>query len=261
MKTVMIAILALGPALVSVQAAHASDLDLAPSSYDWEGAYGGVNAGAALDSVNVDRTTYYTGMFNLDPYDRQLIRDARDSLSADDVGFTGGVSAGYNWQMEQVVFGAEADLNRMGNSGGKQRNVASAFAPLVGDGVEATDSINYELTTFGTLRGRLGFAVDNVLLYGTGGFAYAHMKANAKLSVGDAGGAATWRSSEAQWGWGWTLGGGLEYGIGRWSVGAEYLYVDLQPMDWKSTNGLDLGTEWSWDTSFNVLRTTAKMRF
>jgi outer membrane immunogenic protein len=67
-------------------------------------------------------------------------------------GFVGGAQAGYNAQFDKVVVGGEADLtvssvdNKSFTGKFRQRYLASA-------------------------RGRLGYAMDNVLLYGTGGVA------------------------------------------------------------------------------------------
>src|SRR5208283_3726253 len=69
---------------------------------------------------------------------------------------------------------------------------------------------------FGTLRGRAGYAMNNVLLYGTLGIAYG----GGKIQSG--------AFEETNTHFGWTAGGGIEVGLTRnWSVKAEYLYVDL----------------------------------
>jgi opacity protein-like surface antigen len=66
-------------------------------------------------------------------------------------GFAGGVQAGYNWQQNGPwVFGVEGDIQA---SGAEQ-----TFAPW-----------KFSNPWFGTLRGRAGYALNNVLFYGTGG--------------------------------------------------------------------------------------------
>ena len=68
----------------------------------------------------------------------------------DPSGVAGGGQIGYNWQSGQFVFGAEADI---------QASAADdTFAPY-----------KFSNPWFGTLRGRAGFAINNILLYGTFG--------------------------------------------------------------------------------------------
>src|SRR6266853_5169390 len=67
--------------------------------------------------------------------------------------------------------------------------------------------ITEKVDSFGTVRGRLGYAFDRALLYGTGGFAWAH----GNLS----GTAAGLTVSNSQAHFGWTIGAGLEYAFDR----------------------------------------------
>lgn len=73
-------------------------------------------------------------------------------------GFVGGVFGGYNWQQENFVYGAEADLGYNGVKGDDS-------------GVEAKGGLE------GSLRARLGYSVTpEILLYGTGGLAAKNQK-------------------------------------------------------------------------------------
>jgi outer membrane immunogenic protein len=116
---------------------------------------------------------------------------------------------------------------------------------------------------FGTLRGRLGFAADNILFYGTGGLAYGHLNATSDINVNYGGPVARLQGSVDDVNWGWTVGGGVEYGINNWSLGAEYLYVDLGDADWKMDNDLpgNFVSSASVDYKFSVVRATLKYRF
>lgn len=112
-------------------------------------------------------------------------------------GFAGGVQAGYNWQNGPWVFGVEGDIQA---SGAEQ-----TFAPW-----------KFSNPWFGTLRGRAGYAFNNVLFYGTGGLAFGELRAT------------TFGLSESNTSAGWTLGVGAEMGFApNWSAKIEYLYVDL----------------------------------
>ncbi len=87
---------------------------------------------------------------------------------------------------------------------------------------------------FGTVRGRIGYAFNNILLYGTGGLAFGTLK-------GEVGG-----FSESHTTAGWTAGVGAEYAINQnWSAKIEYLYVDLSEKNFLMTaasNGYQFGT-------------------
>ena len=121
-------------------------------------------------------------------------------------GLMGGVQAGYNWQFGQFVVGGETDF---------QFSAAEeTFAPY-----------KFSNPWFGTARARLGYALNNILFYGTGGLAYGKGKldyfgVNEEHTLG-----------------GWTIGAGLEVGLTpHVSVRAEYLFVDLSPTNYALTH-------------------------
>jgi outer membrane immunogenic protein len=112
-------------------------------------------------------------------------------------GLAGGLQAGFNWQTGQFVFGAETDIQANGAD--------DTFAPY-----------KFSNPWFGTLRGRAGYAVNNVLFYGTAGLAYGGL-------TGEIGGL-----DENKTHMGWTAGAGVEFGFTpNWSAKVEYLYMDL----------------------------------
>jgi len=113
-------------------------------------------------------------------------------------GVAGGVQAGYNWQNGTPwVFGIEGDIQATG--------AEETFAPW-----------KFSNPWFGTVRGRVGYAFDNVLFFGTGGLAFGELRAN------------TFGLSESHTNAGWTVGAGAEMGFAQhWSAKIEYLYVDL----------------------------------
>jgi outer membrane immunogenic protein len=116
-------------------------------------------------------------------------------------GFGGG-TIGYNWQFGTYVLGLEGD--------GTFGDVSQSVSAL---GVTATTKVD----SFSTIRGRFGVAVDQVLLYGTGGLALADTKVSATA------GGVTLSDSQVQTGW--TAGAGVEWMfVPHWSLKAEYLY-------------------------------------
>ena len=76
----------------------------------------------------------------------------------------------------------------------------------------------------GTVRGRVGYAFDQVLIYGTGGYAWADNRMTASalgVSV-----------SDSHFHSGWTVGAGVEVMFApKWSVKAEYLYRSFAEPD------------------------------
>lgn len=88
-------------------------------------------------------------------------------------GFLGGVQVGFNWQAGVWVFGVEADISFADVNGASTLGPTLAFpglAPIPG----STYTSNWDMNWFGTVRGRLGFtAANTLLLYVTGGLAYA----------------------------------------------------------------------------------------
>ncbi|MGB3271276.1 MAG: outer membrane protein [Xanthobacteraceae bacterium] len=149
-------------------------------------------------------------------------------------GFGGG-TLGYNWQNGNVVFGVEADVAGADIS-------ASA-------GVPGVDWARSQITTFGTVRGRIGVtAAPSTLLYATGGYAWV----NNKLSVN--GGGVT--GSESRTHSGWTVGAGLEYMFApNWSGKIEYLYADLESQDYFN------GAASSGRTSLNTVKAGVNYHF
>jgi outer membrane immunogenic protein len=113
-------------------------------------------------------------------------------------GFIGGGQLGFNYQINGgLVVGAETDIAISGISG-------------------TAGGVNFGMDYLGTVRARVGYAADRVLLYGTGGLGYGR----GDLSIGGL--------SNKQTQWGWTIGGGIEAMIApQLSARIEYLYMDL----------------------------------
>ncbi|WP_375308584.1 outer membrane protein [Bradyrhizobium sp. A11] len=127
-------------------------------------------------------------------------------------GFVGG-TAGYNWQTGNVVFGLETDAAWADVS-------ASAAGTVAVAGVGIPASLTSRIDAMGTVRGRIGWAINNVLLYGTGGYAWIDNKLTATLGALSA--------SDSKFHSGWTVGAGVEaFFAPQWSVKGEYLYRSL----------------------------------
>ncbi|MCK0196696.1 outer membrane beta-barrel protein [Ancylobacter sp. 6x-1] len=139
-----------------------------------------------------------------------------------DGGIVGG-QLGFNWQgASPIVLGFETDLQ-----------------------YSAMESGPYSLDYFGTARLRAGYAINQLLIYGTGGLAYGG--GEYKL-----GGLSSDKSHI-----GWALGAGAEYAINQnWSVKGEYLRIDLSSETYSSVEGpQDIGV------TGNLLRAGVNYRF
>jgi len=152
-------------------------------------------APAAAIAIN-NWTGFYVGAMG------GYAQEDNSSIGRLSCGFAGG-TVGYNWQSGNVVFGIEADA-AWSNVG------ATASIPGL---ASASDKIR----DMGTARGRIGYAFDQVLIYGTGGYAWADNQLSATaLGV---------TISDSHVHSGWAAGAGVEVMFApKWSVKAEYLY-------------------------------------
>jgi outer membrane immunogenic protein len=187
--------------VLGTTAAAAADLPVkaAPvpvAIYDWTGFYIGVSGGGAFgQSTHIDQAT-----------------GLGDTIGYNVKGGLIGGTVGYNWQVSRFVIGFEGDASWVGQYGS---NFDDGLA-----GSPAFTSFTKE-TWVATARGRLGYAVDNLLFYGTGGYAGAGVEAGVK----DANTGALLASASSTRS-GWTAGGGLEWGFApNWSAKFEWLYM------------------------------------
>ena len=139
-------------------------------------------------------------------------------------GVVGGGQIGYNWQIQNFVWGLEADIQ--GTNEKATRNFVCAAVtclPAVALALPAvTVALNQKIDWFGTVRGRLGvLAAPTLLLYATGGLAYGEVNTSDAINM------LTPFSTNTT-NVGWTAGAGIEGVIGgNWTARLEYLYVDL----------------------------------
>lgn len=254
--------------------ATAGDIGLTGSTYDWSGGYVGVNTGAAFNATQFKSNYDYTGQDDIGEDEIDLINSLDSSNTANEAAYTLGVTAGYNMQMSNFVLGLEGDFNYLGFEGSVKNNVSDTMSEVMSlNDVNAVDQIDYQGNWYGTVRARLGYAFDNLLIYGTGGLAYGELSLKQKLNASTDTDSASWTSTRDAWKLGWALGGGLEYGVDRWTLGLEYLYVDLGSYEWSSDGKVSLAddtlnTDWSQvknkgeaDYKFSVARATLKYRF
>jgi outer membrane immunogenic protein len=252
---------------VALGAATASAADLAPRTYtkapvmvapvyNWTGFYVGLNAGGAWNESNVTTTTVFAPFpFGYFATTSVPAIGTVGNQNINRSGFTGGATAGYNWQISNAVLGVETDFNYFGIRGS---STGTALYPCC---APSTFTVNSSESTdwLWTLRGRAGFlATPALLLYGTGGLAVADVKASYLFT--DTFGPARESAAISTTRYGWTAGAGGEYALmNGWSIKAEYLYVDLGRASTTSTN---LVTPTAFPSNFpsNVFTHTVDLR-
>jgi outer membrane immunogenic protein len=187
-----------------------------PASVDWSGFYLGVQGGIGAGS---------TGVFSLDTNNDGVFGDAFAPFGDNfegrfDSGFVGGVHAGYDWQFGSIVFGGIVDIN-YADIGDRQSGFSST---------PAFYHIDRSIDWLATGRARVGYlATERLLVYGTGGLAYANVENDFVTNTP----AAFTVSGGDEDRFGYTVGGGMETMVTeRLSVGIEYLYTNLGSDDY-----------------------------
>jgi outer membrane immunogenic protein len=208
-------------AIMSLGLAHnalAADLggapiETAPAAVapTWSGFYLGVNGGGGWSHLGVSTTS-------VGPIVGVLGNPG--SLGTTLSGTVFGGQLGYNWQFANWVVGFEGDFDTAGINDAQQ----SVFPGLAGaqDSIQVHENINW----LATVRGRLGYVWGPMLIYVTGGGAWASIESTVLLSEGFTG-ASTGGSFNNQR-TGWTAGVGYEWMLApNWVGRAEYLYYRL----------------------------------
>jgi outer membrane immunogenic protein len=208
MRKLLLASIALG---TLVAPALAADLSTPPPYkvapipiYNWTGFYVGANLG---------------GAWTRDAFSQGPAADAQ-SGTINTAGIVGGGQIGFNWQViPAIVLGVEADID----GADLNNNVNTSGAAGV------TLNWREKVDFYGTARGRLGYAWNNWLFYGTGGFAWAGDNfTRTQLTQAPTTPLAGFSISNDPGRIGWTAGGGIEWAFARnWTARVEYLHLDF----------------------------------
>jgi outer membrane immunogenic protein len=191
-------------------------------------------------------------------------------------GAVGGFEAGYNWQAgSNWLWGLGADFSFAGMSG--TASSTTLFNPVD----THTTTAQQDTDWYGTVRGRLGWlATPNLLLFGTGGFAYGRVDGSVSYSSQTAFGATIggfqaicgtnvtcFAGSSSAIRTGWTAGGGAEWLLDQhWSAKIEYQFVDLgtetvRVVALLAPTGLPASFNAAFRDQFNVVRVGLNYRF
>ncbi len=103
-------------------------------------------------------------------FEKRRRKDDPSAKFGEEGGFGGG-QIGYNYQIDRILLGFEADLQ--GADIGGDKSVTASLSNGHYEGIaDAKSTLDY----FGTVRGRIGYTFDRALIYATGGFAYGGVK-------------------------------------------------------------------------------------
>jgi outer membrane immunogenic protein len=185
--------------------------------FSWTGFYIGVNGGGAFgQGHNVIVNETLAGA----PFVSGTWPGRGTFGSLEPRGGFGGGQIGYNYQVQNWVWGIEADLQ-----GASIKDSAGVTLPYISGLNTITVNSTQKVDWFGTVRGRLGIAFDRVLVYGTGGLAYGQTSYSQTMT--DTFGFVA-AGSDKHTRTGWVAGGGIEWAFApNWSVKGEYQYIDL----------------------------------
>ena len=188
----------------------------------WDGFYGGANIGGTWGQAESDTSCSSPVPFACPV--AAFLGQPPTGFSADTKGVIGGGQIGYNFQYVHWVFGAEADFDWTNADGSDTRN-SMLLVPFLPVSATASTSLDW----LGTVRGRIGYASGDLLVYATGGLAYGKVKESFSYTASVLAFpffSANGGGSDTQTGW--TVGGGAELALDKsWSIKGEYLFYDL----------------------------------
>jgi len=217
--------------------------------YSWAGFYVGVNGGYADPTAKLGVSAPSSSGWNGDNDWGPIPGPGVAALGTHNIGlhgFIGGAQAGYNYQINNFVFGVEADADFMNLKGSYSTPSYDGFSP--GSSYWANGSASVD--SLFTLRLRAGLAFDRLLVFVTGGLAVTNEKFSQSIGYNNPteiidlpitgrgngynrGSASTTAVTGA-------FGGGVEYAFdNHWSLKGEYLYVPLKSLDFTSVSTVD----------------------
>ncbi|HXW71186.1 MAG TPA: carbohydrate porin [Methylocella sp.] len=198
--------------IVASLTAPAFAADLAPSppllaSNPWEGFYAGGHVGYFFSGIS----SYISGLPSVPAIGQTSVVAEEHQFGPLNAGY----QAGYNYVFASgLLLGGEADITFADFAKSNLQQSTAALGPSV---------VNDSIQMYGSIRGRIGFAADDWLFYGIGGFAYDRDRLNttdfATGSLDD--NVYFWRP-------GWTAGAGVEVLLtANLSAKLEYDFYDF----------------------------------
>jgi outer membrane immunogenic protein len=212
---------------ISLSASSAFAADIAPvykappvvaPSYNWTGFYLGGHVGYGWGETAFAPT----GIVGL----------IADPFTMDTDGWFGGLTVGYNYQIQRLVIGVEGEWSWSGIKGAQDTRFLLGLAPLIPGGARAGGTFSNNWMATATTR--VGVTFDNVLLYSKFGLAWANNDYNLNDSIPIiagipvVGALGRYNSTITETELGWIVGAGVEWGFGGgWSAKIEGTYASF----------------------------------
>jgi opacity protein-like surface antigen len=225
------------PAMAAELKRSISVTPLQATPYDWTGFYIGAHVGNAWSTTRGSTVNTVTGA------------EAAPSYGGPP-DWHGGIQVGYDYMMPSgFLLGIEGDVSSGGTKATTTTDVSGAA------------SSRFTVFDRESLRARLGYAINNALVYGTGGWAwssnqYVRTQFAGTLNLATAG---TEEAVNKYLG-GWTAGTGLAVAFAQnWNAFAEYRYADygsstvalrfsqLSTTSTVKTSAVDVGVNYKFD--------------
>lgn len=210
MRKIIVSLLALSAA-GTAQAAdldydylRGADYDPPPApTIDWSGVYVGAHGGytsGAFSQHNAVQSTLASYFANRDIESQYNVSNWVSLPGSRGRGASYGAFAGYNFQIDDVVIGVEADYTHTGLTTASfyqiARNMTTTGGMLENVAFNATSKT--EIEDYGTIRGRAGYAMGNFLPYVTGGLAVGQVRFTDSVAVQNYGyNATTYSANQA----------------------------------------------------------------
>lgn len=216
---------------------EAPAMAVAVDGFTWSGVYVGGAIGYAFSDLKVKDRDFSDFRY----------KDSVDSI-------LGTAYVGVNYQFDAFVIGAEADIS-LGDFGGKSKGCGGAGAFALTCKANAGD-------VFGTVRGRIGYAFDRFLVFGTGGLAIGE-SVDLKRDF-PAAPAFGFRKDDSGTRYGYAIGAGVEYAVtDNIIVRGEYQYVDFgkEKLNLESRSIAGASQRASIDQDMHVIRAGVAYKF
>jgi outer membrane immunogenic protein len=199
-----------------------------PTFYNWSGFYVGGQAGYSWGS---DRASEFASAGRA-PLGR--------SFDYSPSSFIGGARLGFNYQFGAIVVGVEGDIEGM--------NAAEGKGDLGG-------TVRVRQDWQGSVRARLGYSLDRILVYATAGAAFTKLEYSYVTPLGGLGEISNTSRT------GWTVGGGVDYALtDNLILGLDYRYTDYGRFDHVGA-GAYLGRTVEHEPSAHAVRASLAYKF
>ena len=219
--TVALAIAIAGVQAADLPAVQPPVAETLAPANDWSGFYVGVHGGYGFGETELSIPGLATD-YDID-------------------GWLAGVQAGYNFQSGMWLFGVEADI--------AYSSIDGSIAVAGQNPLAATTDIDW----LATIRARAGLHYDRWMPYITGGVAFADVDHTITVPFALA-------TSDTLVGW--TVGGGVEAMFDpSWTAKLEYLYVDLEDVNFTFTPAGAAAISGTFDDNFHVIRAGLNYHF